>query len=73
MNNREIRFDSTGKIKTFFQSSLIEDEILQEMGFEPGFDLEKLVDEPKYLAKFVIDDKMNHFCSVQNLLFPQLG
>ena len=70
MNNREIRFDSVGKIKTSLYSSPIEDEILQEMGFEPGFDLEKLVDEPQYHANFVVDDKMNHFCSVQNLLFP---
>ena len=36
LQNKEIRFDS------------IEDDILQEMGFE----LEKLVDEPEFLANF---------------------
>ena len=35
------------------------------MGFEPEFELEKLVDEPGYLAKFLIDDNRDHFCSVQ--------
>ena len=35
------------------------------MGFEPEFELEKLLDEPGYLAKFLIDDNRNHFCSVQ--------
>ena len=46
MNTRKIRFDSKFKIKTSFYSSTIEDEILQEMGFEPEFDLEKLVEKP---------------------------
>ena len=32
MNNREIRFDSVGKIKTSLYSSPIEDEIMQEIG-----------------------------------------
>ena len=40
MHNKQIRFDSIGKIKTSLYSSPIEDEIMQEMGFEPGFELE---------------------------------
>ena len=40
-HKKEIRFDSNGKIKTSLYSSLIKDEILQKMGFEPGFELEK--------------------------------
>ena len=43
---------------------------MQEMGFEPGFDLEKLVDEPEFLANFVLDDNRNHFCSVQKAVVP---
>ena len=31
----EVRFDSISRIKTTFYSSPIEDDILQEMGFEP--------------------------------------
>ena len=52
LHKKEIWFDSTGKIKTSLYSSPIEDEILQEMGFEPGFKLEKLVNEPGFLANF---------------------
>ena len=70
MNNREIRFDFIGKIKTSFYSSLIEDEVLQEMIFEPGFDLEKLVEEPEFLANFVIGYNRNHFCSVHKAVVP---
>ena len=62
MQSRKIRFDSIGKIKTSLYSSQIEDEILQEMGFKPVFDLEKLVDEPEFLANFLVDDNRNHFC-----------
>ena len=64
LHKKEIRFDSTSKIKTSFYSSPFEDEILQEMGFEPGFELEKLVDEPGFLVHFFIDDNKDHFCSV---------
>ena len=39
---RKVRFDSTGRIRASFYPSAIEDNILQEMGFEPGFDLEKV-------------------------------
>ena len=70
INNREIRFDSPCKIKTSFYSSLFEDEILQEMVFEPGMDLEKSVDEPQFLANFVIDENRNHFCSVHKAVVP---
>ena len=52
LHKKEIRFDSTGKIKTSLYSSPIEDEILHEMGFEPGLELEKLVGEPGFLANF---------------------
>ena len=54
LHKKEIRFDSTGKIKTSLYSSPIEDEILQEMGFEPGFELEKVVDEAGFLANFCL-------------------
>ena len=64
MQSRKIRFDSIGKIKTSLYSSPIEDEILQEMGFEPGFELEKLVDQPDLLANFLFEDNRDHFCSV---------
>ena len=40
------------------------------MGFEPGFDPEKLVNEPEVLANFVFDDKRNHFCSVHKAVVP---
>ena len=64
MNKREIRFDSKCKIKASFYSSPIEDEILQEMGIDPGFDPEKLVDEPEFQVNFVTDDAKSHFCTV---------
>ena len=54
MNTRKIRFDSKFKIKTSFYSSTIEDEILQGIGNEPGFDLEKQADAPK-----IIDSPVN--------------
>ena len=40
------------------------------MGFEPGFELEKLVDEPGFLANFVIDDNRDQFCSVHKAVGP---
>ena len=67
MHKKEIRFDSIGKIKTSLYSSPIEDEILQEMGFE----LEKLVDEPGFLANFVIDDNRDIFCSDHKVVVPK--
>ena len=40
------------------------------MGFEPRFNLEKLVDEPEFLANFMIDDETSHFCSVHKAVVP---
>ena len=40
---QEIRFESKGKVRISLFSSPIEDDILQEMGFEPGLELEKLI------------------------------
>ena len=54
LKTREIRFDSIGRIKTSFYSSPIEDDILQEMGFEPGFELEKVVEEPDFLTNLFV-------------------
>ena len=54
LHKKEIRFDSTCKIKT---SLKIEDEILQEMGVEPGLELEKLVDIPGFWVNFLFGDK----------------
>ena len=56
LKTREVRFDSIGRIKTSLYSSPIEDDILQEMGFEPGFELEKLVDQPEFLDNFLFED-----------------
>ena len=47
--------------------------MLQEMGFEPGFDLEKLDDESKFLSNFVIDENRNHFYSVNKAVVPIAG
>ena len=70
LKTREIRFDSIGRIKTSLYSSPIEDDILQEMGFEPGFELEKLVDEPEFLANFLFEDNRDHFCSFHKAVIP---
>ena len=40
------------------------------MGFEPCFDLEKLFNEPKFLANFVFDEYRIHFCSVHKAAVP---
>ena len=40
------------------------------MGFDLGFELEKLVAEPEFLANFVLDDNRNHFCSVYKVYVP---
>ena len=70
LHKKEIRFDSIGKIKTSLYSSAIEDEILQEMGFEPEFNLENLVDKPGFLANFLFDNNRVHFCSVHKAVVP---
>ena len=64
MEKREIRFDSQCKIKTSFYTSPIEDDILQEMGIESGYDLEKMFEESEFIEKVMIDDSKSHFCSV---------
>ena len=70
MRSREIRFDSTGRIKTSFYSPLIEDNIIQTMGFEPGFKLEKLVDTPDFLVNFLVDENRDNFSSVHKAVIP---
>ena len=67
---REIRFESTGRIKTSLYSSPIEDDIRQEMGFEPRFELEKLVNETDFLANFLFEDNRDNFFSVHKAVIP---
>ena len=43
---------------------------LQEMGFEPCFELEKLVNKPGFLANFLNTDNKDHFCSVHKAVIP---
>ena len=40
------------------------------MGFEPGFDLAKLVDQPEFLVNFLSEDNKDHFCSVHKAVIP---
>ena len=40
------------------------------MGFEPGFDLEKLIEEPEFLVNLVFDNNRNHFCSAHKAVVP---
>ena len=61
LEKREIRFYSKCKIKTSFYSSPIEDEILLEMGIEPSYDLEKMVDKPVFIEKIVFDCAKSQF------------
>ena len=70
LQTREIRFGSIGRIKTSLYSSPFEDYILQEMGFELGFKLEKLVDQPEFLANLLFEDNKDHFCSVHKAVIP---
>ena len=69
MEKRGIRFVSKYKIKTSFYASPIEDEILQEMGIEPGYDLEKMIDE-LVMENFMVDDEKSHFCSIHKAVVP---
>ena len=50
--------------------SPIEDDILQEMGFEPGLELDKLIDTPDFVANFLNTQKKVHFCSVHKAVIP---
>ena len=63
---KEVRFESKGKVQISLYMSPIKDNILQEMGFE----LEKYVDRPGFLANFLITDDKEHFCSVHKALIP---
>ena len=69
-NSKDVRFESKGKVKISLYTSLIEDDILQEMGFETGFELEKYVDRPGFLAKFFNTDEREHFCSIHKAVIP---
>ena len=66
VEKRKIRFNSKCKIKTSYYASPIEDEILQDMWFKPGYDLEKIVGKSEFFEKFKIDD----FCSVHKAVVP---
>ena len=63
-------FESKGEVQTSFFTSPIEDNILQEMGFEPGFELEKQIDDPGFLINFLDNDNKKHFCSVHKAVIP---
>ena len=52
-SSKKVRFESEGEVLTSFYTSPIEDDILQEMGFEHGFELEKYMDEPGFFANFL--------------------
>ena len=68
--SKKVRFKSEGEVRTFFFTSPIEDDILQEMGFEPAFDLEKQIDDPGFLINFLDNDNKKHFCSVHKAVIP---
>ena len=40
------------------------------MGFEPGFELEKLVDTPDFLVNFLFDENRDNFSSVHKAVIP---
>ena len=40
------------------------------MGFEPGFELEKHMDDPGFLIKFLNTDDKKHFCFVHKAVIP---
>ena len=40
------------------------------MGFEPGFELEILVDTPDFLVNFLVDENRDNFCFVQKAVIP---
>ena len=68
--SKKVRFKSEGEVRTSFFTSPIEDDILQEMGFEPAFDLEKQIDDPEFLINFLDNDNKKHFCSVHKAVIP---
>ena len=67
---KEVRFESKGKVQISLFTSPIEDNILQEMGFEPGFELEKFIDTPDFVANFLNTQEKVHFCSVHKAVIP---
>ena len=69
-HNKEVRFESKGKVQISLYTSPIEDNILQEMGFEPGFELEKFINRPGFLANFFNTNEREHFCSVHKAVIP---
>ena len=40
------------------------------MGFEPGLELDELVDEPGFLGNFLNNDKKDNFCSNHKAVIP---
>ena len=40
------------------------------MGFEPGLELDKLIDTPDFVANFLNTQKKVHFCSVHKAVIP---
>ena len=46
---REVRFDSTGRIRTSLYSSAIEDDILQEMGFEEDQEAVETLEKDRFV------------------------
>ena len=69
-NTKDVRFESKGKVQISLYKPPIEDDILQEMGFEPGFELEKYVDRPGFLANFFNTDEREHFCFIHKAVIP---
>ena len=69
-SSKKVRFESEGEVLTSFYTSPIEDDILQEMGFEPCFELEKYIDEPGFLVNFLNTEDKKHFCSVHKAVIP---
>ena len=62
-SSKKVRFESEGEVLTSFYTSPIEDDILQEMGLEPGFELEKHIDDPGFLINFLNTDKYKELMS----------
>ena len=67
---KEVRFESKGKVQISLFTSPIEDDILLEMGFEPGFELEKFIDTPDFVVNFLNTQEKVHFCSVHKAVIP---
>ena len=57
-------------MKTSFYSSPIKDDILVEMGIEPGYDLEKMIDKSGFIESYMVDDERKNVCSVHKAVVP---